>query len=268
MIDDGNNIESTRIGLSNSGPLANAVLYNNGKAVWDALVSAGIVIFPVGMLSPFAGSSPPSGWLLCYGQTLNATTSPEYGNLFSVIGTNYGGTGASNFQLPDLRGRVVAGKDDMGGSAANRLTSAGSGVAGATLGASGGDELSQSHTHSNTLSNSTVASSSHRHQYAARILEYYSMAQVAGSGTPGIGLYNYNNGTWATWVHPVTTVGANVQVNNGIVYSSGTWISQAGSANSGTPSATTTVGISNANSGFGNSENVQPTTVANYIIKF
>lgn len=44
--------------------------------------------------------------------------------------------------IPDHRGRVAAGKDNMGGSAANRLTTAASGVNGAALGAAGG---SQSH---------------------------------------------------------------------------------------------------------------------------
>lgn len=42
-----------------------------------------------------------------------------------------------------MRGRVAAGKDDMGGAAANRLTNAAGTVAGATLGAAGG---SQAHT--------------------------------------------------------------------------------------------------------------------------
>lgn len=40
--------------------------------------------------------------------------------------------------LPDARGRVSAGKDDMGGSTAGRLTSGASGIVGTTLGASGG----------------------------------------------------------------------------------------------------------------------------------
>jgi len=42
--------------------------------------------------------------------------------------------------VPDLRGRIPGGKDNMGGTAASRLTTGGSGVDGATLGASGGAE--------------------------------------------------------------------------------------------------------------------------------
>lgn len=50
------------------------------------------------------------------------------------------GNGTTTFGIGDMRGRVPAGKDDMGGTAANRLTSGGSGVNGAALGAVGGAE--------------------------------------------------------------------------------------------------------------------------------
>lgn len=92
-----------------------------------------------GTVLPFAGSTAPDGWLLCFGQAVSRTT---YAPLFAVIGTTYGtGDGSTTFNLPDLRGRVAAGKDNMGGTAANRLTNSGTGnpgVNGATLGAVGG----------------------------------------------------------------------------------------------------------------------------------
>lgn len=72
-----------------------------------------------GTVLPFAGSAAPIGWLLCYGQAVSRTT---YANLFAAIGTAYGaGDGSTTFNVPDLRGRVAAGKDDMGGTAASRL---------------------------------------------------------------------------------------------------------------------------------------------------
>ena len=94
--------------------------------------------FVSGMVMPFAGSSAPSGWLLAYGQNVSRTT---YADLFTAIGTTYGsGDGSSTFTLPDLRGRVVAGQDDMGGSSGNRLTNQTGGLDGDTLGATGGAE--------------------------------------------------------------------------------------------------------------------------------
>lgn len=64
---------------------------------------------PVGSVNTFAGSSAPSGWLLCDGQLVSRTT---YASLFTVIGTTYGaGDGSTTFALPNLKGRVVVGYD-------------------------------------------------------------------------------------------------------------------------------------------------------------
>jgi microcystin-dependent protein len=49
-------------------------------------------------------------------------------------------TANKTITLPDFRGRVLAAMDDMGNSAASRLTTAGSGIDGTTLGAAGGAE--------------------------------------------------------------------------------------------------------------------------------
>ena len=62
---------------------------------------------PTGTVSAFAGSSAPTGYALCDGSAVNRTTEAA---LFAVIGTTYGsGNGSTTFNLPDLRGRVVAG---------------------------------------------------------------------------------------------------------------------------------------------------------------
>jgi len=45
----------------------------------------------------------PVGWAMCQGQTLSIS---QYAALFSLLGTTYGGNGTSNFQLPNLQGRV------------------------------------------------------------------------------------------------------------------------------------------------------------------
>jgi microcystin-dependent protein len=88
-----------------------------------------------GEVKPFAGATAPAGHLLCFGQTISRTA---YAGLFAVLGTTYGaGDGSTTFNLPDLRGIVVAGKDDMGGTNANRLSSV---MASTTLGAGGGQQ--------------------------------------------------------------------------------------------------------------------------------
>lgn len=73
-----------------------------------------------GDLKATARSSAPSGWLLCYGQSILKATYPD---LFEAIGYTYGGSG-DNFNVPDLRGRIPVGLDNMGGSNANVLTNA------------------------------------------------------------------------------------------------------------------------------------------------
>ena len=94
---------------------------------------------PLGAGLPFFGSTAPnSSFAFPYGQPISRTT---YATLFSLLGTSYGiGDGSTTFNLPDLRGRVLAGRDDMGGSAAGRLTSSWFGVSATALGATGGNE--------------------------------------------------------------------------------------------------------------------------------
>ena len=77
-----------------------------------------------------------SAFALPFGQAISRTT---YVNLFNLIATTYGaGDGSTTFNLPDLRGYLLAGKDDMGGAAASRITAGASGIDGTVLGAAGG----------------------------------------------------------------------------------------------------------------------------------
>lgn len=62
---------------------------------------------PAGTITMFAGSTAPTGWLICDGRSVSSADYPE---LYAVIGTTYGGYG-TNFQLPDLRGRFPVGKN-------------------------------------------------------------------------------------------------------------------------------------------------------------
>jgi len=68
-------------------------------------------LLPSGMIAPFAGTTAPTGWLLCDGSALDSDANPDYSGLWDVLGTTYGGTDTSNFNLPDMQGRVPAGLD-------------------------------------------------------------------------------------------------------------------------------------------------------------
>lgn len=57
----------------------------------------------LGTITVFAGNTPPNNWLFCQGQ---AVSTDEYPELYSLLGTMYGGD-SSSFNLPDLRGRVA-----------------------------------------------------------------------------------------------------------------------------------------------------------------
>jgi microcystin-dependent protein len=115
-------------------------LYNNSDAVWylhNFYVNP--YVAPIGGMMDFIGTTAPnSAFVLPYGQAISRTT---YSALFTLVSTTFGaGDGSTTFNVPDLRGRVIAGKDDMGGSSANRLTNADDGLNGDTLGAAGGGE--------------------------------------------------------------------------------------------------------------------------------
>jgi microcystin-dependent protein len=141
---------------------------------WADSVVAGTIV-------DTARSSAPTGWLLCAGQAVSRTT---YAALFSAISTTYGaGDGSTTFNLPDCRGRVRAGVDNMNGSAANRITSGGSGITGTTLGAAGGAE-----TH--TLTTAQLAVTTPTGSFTGNALGTHSHTVGGGSsdfsGTAGL----------------------------------------------------------------------------------
>ena len=99
--------------------------YNNSDA---ALYLHGIGGNPYGIplgagMDYWGLSTPSSAFAFPAGQAISRTT---YANLFNnVMSTFFGaGDGSTTFNLPDMRGRVAAAADNMGGSAAGRLTAA------------------------------------------------------------------------------------------------------------------------------------------------
>lgn len=179
LLGNGTSAVQTVTGTGTLGQL----LTSNGAAAnptWQT--PAAVSGTPTGAILDFGGSTAPSGYLLCYGQDVSRAT---YSDLFGVIGTTYGsGDGTTTFTLPDCRGRVGAGKDDMGGVAAGRITNAVSGIDGTVLGAAGGAQ-------SITLSSSQIPNFS---------IDVLTVAQ--GSGT------NHAAGTRPTGANTATTGGS------------------------------------------------------------
>lgn len=235
-----------------SSPITGQMIYESDTASFRWYGgSSWVGMIPVGTTQPFAGSTAPIGWLLCAGQSLNAVTSPIYADLFTVIGTTYGGTGNTAFNLPDMRGRTVVARDNMAGTAANRLDW------GTNLGTTGGAQYhtldtsqlpshvhtGPSHTHNFSTGN---VSNGHTHYYEDTYWSENVWGNWGWAGSP-VGL-DYDNSPGARW-------GKNTgDINNNHTHS-GTTVSD-GTGNTGS-------------SGSGSSHNnMPPAILLNYIIKY
>ena len=131
----------------------------------------------IGEIRQYAGisSSIPAAWYPCFGQAVSRTT---YSDAFAALGTTWGsGDGSTTFNLPDLRGRAMYGLDNMGGTPANRVTAGVSGVPGNTLGGSGGSQALQAHTH-------TVNDPTHTHAYEDGGHVHTFLLDSNGGGAP------------------------------------------------------------------------------------
>ena len=204
-------------------------------AISSALGGAGAV--PVGVVNPFAGATAPAGWLLCFGQAVSRTAYPV---LFTTLSTTYGvGDGTTTFNLPDLRGRTIAGLDNMGGADAGRLDIANSSgtVVGSQYVTLTSAEM-PSHTHTQNSHNHTQ--NSHNHSL--------------GGGQDFGMFFGGNDGGFATFALQVQAI------NQGTYQGS-----YSATHNTATNNATT---ATNQNTGGGGAHNnMQPTMVLNYIIK-
>ena len=239
-----------------------------GAGAWRLLnyIGAGGSSVPAGSIIDFAGTTAPAGWLMCYGQSVSRAT---YAALFAAIGTTYGSADGSSFKLPDLRGVVVAGKDNMGGTATGWLTNRPGGIDGNTLGALGGWEThilttaqlsSHTHTQQGTFA-SGGHSVDHSHFFSGQTNTDGAHAHNLAGGW--VGAKNNSGGSAGT-----TDIGSAV---NSITSTDGVH-AHLFSGNTGGVSANhshnTTIYGETAAAGSGSAHNnVQPTIILNKIIK-
>jgi microcystin-dependent protein len=96
-----------------------------------------IPLVPVGSIMPYGGLVAPAGWLLCDGSEVRKS---DFNDLWQIIGFNFrdpaliSDNGVNFFALPDLKGRVPLGLDNMGGAPAGRVTSGAANQLGNSLG--------------------------------------------------------------------------------------------------------------------------------------
>lgn len=214
---------------------------------------------PAGTIIAYAGSLSPEGWLLCDGSEKLVS---DYSALDAIVGPNFGrtnglgGAGSSHFRLPDLRGRVPVG------------TGTGAGLTARTIAATGGTETHtltgpesgfQTHggagsglphtvsesTHGTSSGHHTLASSSHTHDYR------YAFVFSDGTGTNTNQVGGSNAGWFSTG--PLSTPAWSVGTSTVGLKDSNNVANQ-----------TNSVTAANASSSH---SNVQPSLVANYIIK-
>lgn len=176
----------------------------------------------VGEIRDYAGATAPAGWAFIDGSCQLRATFPA---LFSLVGTTYDPTGSTcdvaHFALPDGRGRMLAGQDNMGtNGAANRITNAASSCTGTTIGGAGCGLQTHTltlaeaptgqitmtdpgHTHNLTVSDNTVSSNPAQQKYAGGGTV---LSTVTGSATTGITLTDHAGGLAHPILNPIQIV--------------------------------------------------------------
>ena len=198
---------------------------------------------PIGSIIPYAGISAPSNWLFCDGTQYNpgsvstvpssSGTATIYYNLALVIGTafNLGTETAGYFRVPDMRGRVPAGLDNIGGADAGRLSISN------TIGTATG---SQTH----TLTTSEMPSHTH----------------IQNAHTHWISAGQYDDGN-------MSTTGISNTQDYGLAADAGSYSATDTNKIYGRYALNATAVNQNAGSD-GSHNNMQPTMLFNYIIRY
>ena len=214
-------------------------------------------LLPKGMISPFGGSSAPTGWLLCDGAAVSRTT---YSALFAVIGTTYGaGDTTTTFNIPDLLGRVPMGAGTGTGLTARSLGTE-LGVESVTLTAA--QSGSPSHDHGVTsvgggahTASGSISTGGHGHTLT---MDYSGTAShdhaISGASNPLPAMESDGSG-------------GNISNSNGTAIAGVGDLGGSASVSVANHSHDIDITVSTATAASEAHTNIQPSTVINFIIK-
>jgi microcystin-dependent protein len=182
LLTAGGNSYPTTQGINGNALTTNG----SGVASWNSVP-------PVGVVSAFAGSTAPLGYLLCDGSAVSRTT---YASLFNVIGTTYGtGNGSSTFNVPDLRSRTIVGVG-QGASLTNRTLASRGGIESKTL------SISEIPSHGHTINDP-----GHRHNITTTNDDF----NQSGGNPPGFAADGAGS---RTWTNNITSSTTGITINN------------------------------------------------------